>query len=395
MTAHRFDIGIIGAGPAGSSAATLLAARGYSVCLVDKCTFPRHKLCGDFLNPINWPLLERLGVADELFALGHQRVATFRISADSGGSAMFPFPVQQGQPSFGLGVSRYHLDYLLLKRAIQAGVTIFQGNKVKALKQAEDHWSVELIDSSGQRTLRPTFLIGADGRHSRVAQLLGLAKAHQRGRRYAGFQLHLQGVKQLDGEVQIHLFPGGYGGLVEIGGGMANLCLTLETLKLKNPLPVEEVINECLIHNPRLKEALKGSHRVGGIRSVYPVHASRRRSFGQGFVLVGDAAYAPEPITGEGIYFALKSGAIAAQVIHQGFVKGDRSANQAARYEAAWQRSLSWRRKTNTVIRTLVTHPALLRPLIRISSKCPFPTRPLIHSVLRNNAQSTYIEHGV
>ena len=388
MTPSHFDIGIIGAGPAGSSAATLLAARGYSVCLVDKCTFPRHKLCGDFLNPINWPLLERLGIADELFTLEHQKVTSFRISAVTGEAAAFPFPVQQGQPAFGLGVSRYDLDYLLLKRAIQAGVTIFLGNKARAIKQDGDHWSIELIDSSGERTVRPTFLIGADGRNSQVAQLLGLAKAHQRGRRFVGFQLHLQGVGGLDGEVQIHLFTGGYAGLVGIGGGLANLCLSLETLKVKNPFPLEDVIKECLIQNPCLEEALNGCRRVGAIHSVYPVHASQRRSFGPGFVLVGDAAYAPEPVTGEGIYFALKSGALAADVIHQAFVKGDRSANQTARYQAAWQRSLSWRQKTNTVIRALVNHPSLLRPLIRISTKSLLPIRPLIHSVLRNNAPS-------
>ncbi|MFB3062075.1 MAG: FAD-dependent oxidoreductase, partial [Candidatus Binatia bacterium] len=74
MKTNCFDIGIVGAGPAGSSAAISLTRKGYSVVLVDKSTFPRSKLCGDFLNPINWPLFDQLGVAEELLSLQHEKI---------------------------------------------------------------------------------------------------------------------------------------------------------------------------------------------------------------------------------------------------------------------------------------------------------------------------------
>src|SRR3989338_2178521 len=80
---ERFDVAIVGAGPAGSSAAISLARKGYSVILLERAIFPREKLCGDFLNPANWPLLERLGVFDEILSLEHEKVTAFRISTFS------------------------------------------------------------------------------------------------------------------------------------------------------------------------------------------------------------------------------------------------------------------------------------------------------------------------
>ena len=89
---EHFDVGIVGAGPAGSSAAIALARKGYSVALLDKEQFPREKLCGDFLNPINWPLLRELEVDREILARSHQKVTTFRFTSFSGEEAEVPLP---------------------------------------------------------------------------------------------------------------------------------------------------------------------------------------------------------------------------------------------------------------------------------------------------------------
>src|SRR5262249_7479239 len=74
---EHFDVAIMGAGPAGSSAAIALAREGYSVAVLDKEQFPREKLCGDFLNPISWPLLRELEVEREILASSHEKVTTF------------------------------------------------------------------------------------------------------------------------------------------------------------------------------------------------------------------------------------------------------------------------------------------------------------------------------
>ena len=95
---NKFDVAIIGAGPAGSAAAISLARRGYAVALIDKERFPREKLCGDFINPSNWPMLEQLGVTRQLFMQDHEIVTAFRITADCGAAAEAALPSIDGAP---------------------------------------------------------------------------------------------------------------------------------------------------------------------------------------------------------------------------------------------------------------------------------------------------------
>ena len=387
MKLNRFDIGIVGAGPAGSSAAIALARKGYSVVLVDKSTFPRSKLCGDFLNPINWLLFERLGVTAELLSLEHEKITGFRITCFTGEEASFPFPQQSRQSLFGLGLDRLYFDHLLLKTAQRLGATVLEGRKVGELSRERDQWRIALAGLQGEEIIRASFLIGADGRNSLVAQRLGLAHPRDSKERFVGFQLHLGGVRRMNYQIQIHLFPGGYAGLAGVGGGITNLCFALDKQRINNHSSIDSILENCLYKNPHLKESLGASAQIGETLSTYPVYTSRKSSWGDGFVLVGDAAYGPEPVTGEGVYFALKSAELASEMIHEAFVRGDLSANQTARYEAACKRCLSWREKLNRFNRGLVYHPSLLRPLVRLSSRTSFPIGPLIRFVMKNNPQ--------
>src|SRR3989304_5219331 len=118
---ERFDVAIVGAGPAGSSAAISLARRGYSVILLERALFPREKLCGDFLNPANWELFECLGVADKLLSLEHEKVTAFRISTFLGDDATISFPSRNGKTISGFGLRRSSLDDLLLRQAEKGG----------------------------------------------------------------------------------------------------------------------------------------------------------------------------------------------------------------------------------------------------------------------------------
>jgi flavin-dependent dehydrogenase len=117
----RFDIAIIGAGPAGSSAAIQLGAKGYAVALLDKEKFPREKLCGDFLNPVNWPMLRELKVDRAVLACPHEKISIFRLTSFSGEEAEIPLPAGRDETSVGLGLRRFDLDYVLLGSGGDAG----------------------------------------------------------------------------------------------------------------------------------------------------------------------------------------------------------------------------------------------------------------------------------
>ncbi len=381
MSMGRFDVAVVGAGPAGSSSAISLTRRGYSVVLLDKSLFPREKLCGDFLNPVNWPLFEQLGVADELLSLEHEEVTAFCISTYAGEEATIDFPVQAGRRLFGLGLRRFYLDNLLLKLAEQEGVVVKQGCRVRGITREAEGWSITLDDHPAGERLQSIFLIGADGRNSRVAHRLGLARPREDCERGLAFQLHLRGVQGLRGEVQIHLFPGGYAGLVGLGGGLANLCFTVQREKAKRNSSIESLFENLLYQNPHLKESLRESQRVGDVRSAYPVYFSPRRFCGDGFLLVGDAARVTEPVTGEGVYFALKSGILAAEAMDGAFRRRNGLVERFTGYERLCRETLGFRQRVNGIIRALIYRPSLLTPLIWFSSKRAFPIRQLVNFV--------------
>ena len=372
------DVAIIGAGPAGSSAAITLARLGYSVALLDKEQFPREKLCGDFINPSNWPILRALGVEREILACARQRVTGFRITSVAGDEAESPLPLTSTEP-FGLGLSRAALDYIFVKKAESENVTLLQNCRIQSLQREVTGWRIDFTSYESAETLRARMLIGADGRHSWVAHHLGLTRsADMRGRAVA-FQLRLQCRRGFGDRVEIHLIPGGYVGLLGLGGNLINLCLAVDKDRLPDDQPFARLLESRLPLNPYLKTILNRSEPAGAVRSTYPVYFSPRRSYGDSVLLVGDAARVNEPVTGEGIYFALKSGLLAAEAIHGAFRAGDVSAARLRAYETACRREFRLRRGVNGLIRTLIYRPALASPLIRFSAK----RRRLLDSIVR------------
>ena len=114
---EEFDVAIIGAGPAGAAAAISLASKGYHVVLIDKEKFPRDKLCGDFINPVNWPILRELEVDSDILSSEHDKITEFRITACSGEHAQARLPAQNRGPDFGLGLSRSTFDLIFIKES--------------------------------------------------------------------------------------------------------------------------------------------------------------------------------------------------------------------------------------------------------------------------------------
>ncbi|MGH7767667.1 MAG: NAD(P)/FAD-dependent oxidoreductase [Candidatus Binatia bacterium] len=378
----RSDVAIVGAGPAGCSAAILLARKGYSVVLIDRSVFPREKPCGDFLNPVNWEIFEKLGIENALLSSAHEKVGSFRISTASA-TATIPFPPWNGRHFFGVGLRRSVLDDLLLRLAEKEGVAVKQGCKPSHFSRNKNDWVLTWKDSCAESKLYSRLLIGADGRNSWVAHRLGLAAPTARAGKFVAFQLHLSGCGGINDSVQIHLFPGGYGGLVGLGGGVATFCFIIDKRMAREVPAVEDLLKKYLYRNSRLEEALEGGTAVGAERSLYPVYFSPRRCYGEGYLLTGDAARVTEPVTGEGVYFALKSGELAAEVAALALRRGDVSARQLFGYELACHRVFGRRLRTNALIRAIIHRPYLIAPLLKLYPKNNLPIRTLVNLVCR------------
>lgn len=366
---NNFDIAIVGAGPAGAAAAILLARRGYAVALIDKEQFPREKLCGDFINPSNWPMLEQLGVTRQLLTQEHEVVTAFRLTAVSGALAEAVLPALNGSAVHGLGLRRYFFDQVVLGQAQAAGATALLGWRIKSLQRRDDGWRVAYGRGDSVRELNARVLIGADGRNSWVAHHLGLARGGADSGGRIGYQLRRKYAPGLSGRVEIHLFPGGYAGLLGLGDGTINLCLAAERSVHGAQVDIDGLMETQLPRNPHLKTILDGSEPLGAVRSTYPVYFPPRRSVGDGVLLIGDAARVNEPVSGEGIYFALRSAAIAAEVIDQAFARGDFSAGALFPSEQRCRAEFRLRRGLNGGIRFLMYRPALLGPFIQLSGE--------------------------
>ena len=377
---------IVGAGPAGSSAAIALAREGYSVALLDKEQFPREKLCGDFLNPINWPLLRELEVEREILARFHQKVTTFRFTSFSGEEAEVPLPRSKDGTAFGLGLRRFDLDCVLIEKARSLGVTVRDGWKLKELKREPNGWRLRAGKSETLEDLAVAMLVGADGRNSWVAHHLGMTASAALQGRAIGFQLRWKCLNLIAGKVEIHLFPGGYAGVVGLGGTTLNLCLAVDKGRLQHHGSLDRLLQSCLSLNPHLEAILRRSQLVGAARSVYPVYFSPRRSYGHRVLLVGDAARVNEPVTGEGIYCALKSGELAARTIDQAFRKSDFSVDHLSSYERECRLTFRTRWRINALIRWLIYRPTLLSPLIRVSRRRQRLLDSLVHTICQPEA---------
>ncbi len=382
---EHFDVAIIGAGPAGSSAAIALAREGYSVAVLDKEQFPREKLCGDFLNPISWPLLHELEVEREILVRSHEKVTTFRFSSFFGEEAEVPLPTSKDGTVFGLGLRRLDLDHVLLSKAKSEEARDFQNCKLKELRRGLRSWLLRFDRGDVIQELRATVLIGADGRNSWVGHHLGMTSSVAMQGRAIGFQLRLKSSDPASGKIEIHLFPGGYAGVVGLGDNALNLCLAVDKVQLQHHRSLDRLLRFGLSSNPRLETILRHSELAGEARSVYPVYFPPRHSYGDRVLLVGDAARVNEPVTGEGIYFALKSGQLAARAIDQAFRKDDFSAGQLYSYERECRSACRTRWRINTLIRWLIYHPALLSPLVRWSGR----RRGLLDSMVKTICTSS------
>jgi geranylgeranyl reductase family protein len=374
---HPFDVAVIGAGPAGSSTAITLAGLGCTVILLDRARFPRHKLCGDFLNPINWPVLEELGVAGAVRDCQPVKISRFALSSASGQSAAGPLPLQDARHS-GLGLQRYVFDELLVKRAKRAGVTVQEGCHVTAISREKTAWAINCRTSGGDETRYARFLVAADGRNSKTARQLKLVVPPRRDGSI-GFQVRLKLVAGLKDSVEIYQFAGGYAGVLRLDHETINLAFTLERPCLRTAAAFQELRKYYLSGNPALRDLLSRAEPCSELRSVWPVYFPARKRFGENFLLVGDAAQVTEPVTGEGVYFALKSGQLAAESIAAGLQKPNSLGLELARYERACRRAFNKRARLNACLRILMNQPSLLSSTLSLLGR----HQALLAAVLR------------
>lgn len=351
---------VVGGGPAGSTIAAALTEAGHRVILLDKARFPRHKACSDYINPGAVAILRQLGVLDELIRAGAHRTEGMLIHAPSGSRFLVDFPrAESGREA--LGLTRYRLDHLLFDRARSAGTTIMEGAHVRqVIREAGQASGVVATIEGERRELRASIVIGADGRHSIVARQLGVAVPIRWPRR-TGLMAHFRGARGLDRHGELHVMPGGYGGLAPLEDGLTNVALVTGTDAVAHrDGALDDYFTGAIARMPLMAARLMDAQRVGPIRGVGPLAHRVRQVCGDGFLLVGDAAGFLDPFTGDGIAQALRSAQVAAPIVSRALRAGDTSARALAPYRAARRRAFAAKRGVSWIVQGFIHVPPLI-----------------------------------
>ena len=345
-----WDAIVAGAGPAGSTAAALLAERGLRVLVVDRAIFPRDKMCGEYLGAGCVQLLAGFGV--EL--PDTHPIRAMRVTAPDG--TVFNAPYPEGRS--GLAIRRSQLDALLLENARRKGAACLEGFRVERLllKDGKVQGVEGRLHGGEEKQFLARIVIGAEGRNSVVARHLGLFRWNRSHRRTA-LGLHYEGVLPINGFAEVFLGAGLYGILNPLGAGAANLSLVVDYDSSLSKDHAGAYFAEALGRLPALQERVAQARPLEEVKVLGPMAHHAARASADGALLAGDAAGFYDPFTGEGVYMALISAGLAAKVAGEALWRGDCSARFLRSYDRERSAALGGRYRLEAAIQRVIRHP--------------------------------------
>ncbi len=371
----KYDVIVVGAGPAGSTAAKCLAEKGRKVALIDKKKFPRDKPCGGGLPT---RVLKRFPYTVDLI----DSISYGSITYSS--SLKYKFKIMRDKPLIAT-VLRKNFDNGLVKIALAKGVDFLENKTVKDIK-IDDGKATAILDDGTQ--LESSILIGADGVRSVIAEKANLAKKTD-DICLCILEEQQMTEKQLDklfsNKRVVHIFIktrgiSGYGWIfpkknylnIGIGEFQTDHNGTKPKTNLKE---VFENYIEILIEKKILPKDFTIKNLQGGTLPIFPL----QKTYSDRLLLCGDAAGFINPITGEGIYYAMVSGEIAANISAKALENGDASEKVLSEYQKIWQNDFgkdlkilgkfnkNWKQDTEKIVRRLTKDKTLAKLMIGVT----------------------------
>lgn len=382
---------MIGAGPGGSAAAYHLARQGVDVLAVDRATFPREKVCGDGLTPRAVSALQRMGVDTDSAAFA--RHFGLRSYGENGFVIELPWPTLRSYPSYGLVMTRFELDRMLVERAVAVGARLEQGVEARA-PVIEDGRVVGALlkDREGRETtVRARHVVAADGASSRFGGAAGVRRDPARAvgiaaRRYyrstRPFEPLLESFLNLEDGAGGYM-PG-YGWIFFLPDGTLNVGAgLLSTFNQFRSVSAQRLFRLFVGQLPS-EWGLTEENALGPVMSgPLPTAMNRRPLAVPGLLVVGDAGGMVNPWNGEGISFAIESGEVAAELIGRALSSGRPAMAQMyplvlkERYGAYYRLGNGWAR--------WIGNPRFMRFAVRHG----FPRRWLMEFAMRIMADLT------
>lgn len=356
---------VVGGGLAGLTSALHLSQFGIEVTLIEKHSYPKHKVCGEYLSNEVLPYLNSLGF--DPFNYGAKKIDRFELSSIRGNSIKAKLPLG------GFSLSRYTLDHALLQKAVDRGVTLFQ-DTVLDITFREGRFCVELKERG---TLEGTFVIGAYGKRSGLDQKLKrnflqskapflAVKAHY----FCDFP---------DDLVGLYHFYGGYCGVSKIENDKVNICYITQYDQFKKFKNIDEFQNQVVNNNKALESIFKRSAiSFDKPLTISQISFASKPIIENHILMCGDSAGMIHPLCGNGMSMAIQGAKMASELIVN-YMAGEVTRSEVEDlYKKRWNRAFRLRIETGRVLAKIFTMKSLSVYLISALNKFPGMVRRII-----------------
>lgn len=349
----------MGGGLAGLTAAIHLVQKGLKVTLFEKDEFPRHKVCGEYLSLEVKPYFDQLEIPLE--TLNPKKITNLLYSSSSGSSLKVELPLG------AFGVSRYALDHLLFRTALENGVEVIR-EKVTEIQFLTDHFNV----TTSKNNYIADFVFGGFGKRSVLDKNLE-RKFFNKPAPWVAVKNHYQLKDFPDDLVGLHNFKGGYCGLSRTETGSINMCYLATYKSFKKHKDPEKFNEEVLRKNPFLNKFLQNAVPVfEQPLTIAQISFQKKEAVKDHVLMLGDAAGLIHPLCGNGMAIAIHSAKIASEELLKHLEIESSREELESNYKQRWEKIFSTRFKTAGWLQEILLRQQLAEVSQTIISKVPF-----------------------
>lgn len=363
------DVLVIGGGPAGTTVAPLLAEKGYKVVLLEKARHPRFHI-GESLLPANLPLFERLGIADQVKAIGMEKWGAEFVSPQHDMSQTFHFAdAWDKSMPHAYQVKRAEFDTILIRNAADKGVEVHENCKAKAVDfQADDMAVVSAQHDDGREVeWQARFVVDASGRDTFLANRFQIKHRNPKHNSSAIYG-HFSGAKRHDGQAEgnitIFWFDHGWFWFIPMMNDVTSIGMVTWPYYMKTigERSLEQFLRDGIAMCPGLAERLKDAKLETKVEATGNFSYVSERNHGANYLLLGDAYAFIDPVFSSGVMLAMNSGVIGAEAIDTCLKTPAKAAAALKRFDALMKhgpKEFSWfiYRVTNPIMRDFFMYP--------------------------------------
>ncbi|MEO8253590.1 MAG: NAD(P)/FAD-dependent oxidoreductase [Flavobacterium sp.] len=352
------DVLIIGGGLAGLTAAIHLSEKGLKVTLIEKSSYPRHKVCGEYISNEILPYLLWLGV--DVSQLHPSNISKFEFTTANGKKATAKLPLG------GFGISRYALDTFMYKKALANNCTIIK-ETVTDVCFTNDLFTI----TTSTQIVSAKIVLGAFGKRSNIDQLLARNFIHKKSS-WLAVKAHYSG--DLDDDlVALHNFDGGYCGVSKVENNSINVCYLADYSTFKKYKNIEEYQRNVLYKNKNLKSIFEKSTLLFDKPiTISQISFDKKQAVENHILMIGDTAGLIHPLCGNGMAMAIHSAKIASELILE--YHSDKTVTREifeSNYTKQWKKHFGKRLFMGRILARILTHKSITNMLVSIVASIP------------------------